>query len=286
MRTFSVAVCVLAAVGTPNMVYAQGRVQERVQGKFVERIQDLDLTDTQEAELADIQKEHRPKVQEAAKTLGTLVKEEVARISEVLTPEQREKVQALREKDDRPERREECLSHALANLKELDLTDAEMSMIGEIRSDVGPRRAKAVKELQDLLTEEQKKARADALAAGKKRREVLQALELTGAQKEKVASLGKELRTAVGDEVEQLQGAVTAGQAEKLQELKDERKERVRDRMAYRIANAQDLGLTDEQKSKIADIRQEYRPRIQEAGNKLRAAIREELGQIAAVIKG
>jgi len=51
-------------------------------------------------------------------------------------------------------------------------------------------------------------------------------------------------------------------------------------------ARIQDLNLTDEQETKIADIRKEYRPKVQEAGNKLRATVREEVEAILAVIKG
>jgi Spy/CpxP family protein refolding chaperone len=68
--------------------------------------------------------------------------------------------------------------------------------------------------------------------------------------------------------------------------LKDERKERVRDRWACRVANLAELNLTDEQKTKIAEIRQECRPKVHEAGNKLRAAAREEVAQILVVLKG
>jgi Spy/CpxP family protein refolding chaperone len=55
--------------------------------------------------------------------------------------------------------------------------------------------------------------------------------------------------------------------------------------MAHRIANLKDLNLTDEQKTKIADIRKECRPKVHEAGNKLRAIVREEVEAIVAVIK-
>ena len=48
----------------------------------------------------------------------------------------------------------------------------------------------------------------------------------------------------------------------------------------------QDLNLTDEQEAKIADIRKEFRPKVQEAGNKLRATVREEVEAIGAVIEG
>jgi len=46
------------------------------------------------------------------------------------------------------------------------------------------------------------------------------------------------------------------------------------------------LNLTEEQRTKIASIREEYRPKIQEAGNKLRAAARDEVEQLVAVVKG
>jgi hypothetical protein len=55
--------------------------------------------------------------------------------------------------------------------------------------------------------------------------------------------------------------------------------------MAAAVANAKDLNLTDEQKTAIADIRKEFRPKIHEAGNKLRGAVREEVGMILDTIK-
>jgi hypothetical protein len=44
--------------------------------------------------------------------------------------------------------------------------------------------------------------------------------------------------------------------------------------------------LADEQKAKIADIRREDRPKIHTAGDKPRAATREEVEMVVAVIKG
>jgi hypothetical protein len=86
--------------------------------------------------------------------------------------------------------------------------------------------------------------------------------------------------------MEKIRDVLSEGQKEKLQEFREECKERVRDRMAHRIANLRDLNLTNEQKSQIAEIRKEYRPKVHEAGNKLRAAVREEVEQIVAVLKG
>ena len=45
------------------------------------------------------------------------------------------------------------------------------------------------------------------------------------------------------------------------------------------------LDLWSGQAPRIAEIRKEYRPKVQEAGNKLRAAIREEVEMIVAVLK-
>jgi hypothetical protein len=100
-----------------------------------------------------------------------------------------------------------------------------------------------------------------------------------------VAAVGQEIGALVRQELEQIRGVLSEGQREKLAELKGELRERVRDRMAHRIANLRDLNLTDEQKAQIADIRREYRPRVQEAGNRLREAVRQEVEMVIGVLK-
>src|SRR5262249_30974701 len=75
------------------------------------RIQDLNLTDAQEAKIAEIRKEFRPKVEEAAKELAGIAKEEVEKIGEVLTPEQRQKLHTL--KEERKEHRFDGLAQRL-----------------------------------------------------------------------------------------------------------------------------------------------------------------------------
>ena len=99
-------------------------------------------------------------------------------------------------------------------------------------------------------------------------------------------AVGKEVRALVREELEKMRDVLTEGQTEKLQEFAEERKEHVRDRHAHMIANFKDLNLTDEQKTQIREIRKEYRPKVQEAGNKLRATVREEMEAILAVVKG
>jgi Spy/CpxP family protein refolding chaperone len=251
---------------------------------LIEVIQDVHLTPQQEGKIADIQKDWTPKVREAAKELGTVVKEELEKIRSVLTPEQLKKVEAA--KEERTELRGERLVERIVHLKELDLTEAEVAKFTEIRKEYRPKIEKAMKGLEGLLTSDQKKARVDALKAGERRKEVLESLKLTSDQKEKVEAVGTEVRSLLREELEKMRDVLTEGQREKLQEFADERRESVRDRMAHRIANLKDLNLTENQRTKIADIRKEYRPKVHEAGNKLRATIKEEADKILDVLKG
>jgi Spy/CpxP family protein refolding chaperone len=258
--------------------------EEEKPGSLAARVQDLNLTDDQEAKIAEIRKECRPKVQEAGKELAGVVKEEMDKIQALLTPEQKTKLEAAKEQ--RQERRAEGLAQRMAHLDELDLTEGERAKIADIRKEYRPKIEKAVKDLQGLLSDDQKKAREEALKAGKNRREVLQAINLTADQKEKVQGVAKEIATIVREEMEQIRDVLSAEQKEQLQDLKEERRERVRDRMAHKIANLKDLNLTDDQKAQITDIRKEYRPKVHEAGNKLRGNVRDEVEAIVAVIKG
>jgi Spy/CpxP family protein refolding chaperone len=98
-------------------------------------------------------------------------------------------------------------------------------------------------------------------------------------------TVAKEAGALVKEEMDKIRAVLTASQQATLDELRDERKEHVRDRMAHRIANLKDLNLTDEQKAKLDSIRQEYRPKVHDASNRLRGIIKEEVEKIAAVIK-
>jgi len=286
MRTLMAVVALVVGMSAYAVLpaAAEEKAAQKATGGLAERIQDLNLTEDQEAKIADIRKECRPKVQEAAKDLAAIVKDEVAKVRAVLTEEQKTKIAAL--KEERQELRAEHLAERIAHLRELDLTDGELARIGEIRNEFRPKMFKAMEGLKGILSDAQRKAREEGLRAGKKRREVIVSLNLTDQQKEKVEAVGKELATLVREELEKMRDVLTEGQKAKHPELKEELKEHVRDRLACRIANLRDLNLTEEQKTRIADIRKEYRPRVQEAGNKLRATIREEVESILAVIKG
>jgi Spy/CpxP family protein refolding chaperone len=260
--------------------------QERRPGArevLAEKIQDLNLTDEQETRIADIRKESRPRIQEASRALSDLVREEVDAIRTVLSPEQKRTIQVLRE--ELSARRSDSLAERVAHLGELDLTDDEMTKIGDIRDEYRPKFRSVMRQLVGLLSDEQKKTRDDLLKAGKKRSEVRESISLTGEQKEKLESAGKELRGLVSEEMEKLRAVLSAEQLDRLQDRKEELARNVRDRLAWRISSLKELGLSDEQVAKIADIRKEYRPKIHEAGNSLRTAIREELARILAVIK-
>ena len=256
---------------------------QRAEGP-AERIQDLQLSDDQEAKIGEIRKECHPEIQKAAKELGTVVREEMTKVRAVLTAEQKEKLKGL--KEERKERRAEGLAQRIAHLQELDLTGAERERIAEIRKQFRPRIGKALEGLKGLLSAEQRKAREEGLKAGKTRREVIASLKLTGEQKGKVEAVGKEVGALVREELGQIRDVLTETQKERLQAFKGERREHVRDRMAHRIANLKSLNLTEEQVNKIAEIRREYRPKVQEAGNQLRAAVREEVHKIIGVLKG
>jgi Spy/CpxP family protein refolding chaperone len=285
MKTLWAILMLAAALAVGPRLYAADKApgERAAAANLAERIQDLNLTDDQEAKIADIRKEYRPKVEDAAKDLAALVKGEVEKARGVLTDDQKTKLAAM--KDEREDLREERLAERIAHLEQLDLTDAETVKIAAIRQEYQPQIVKALESLKGTLTDDQRKAREEALTAGKTRKEVIAALKLTDDQKEKVEAAGKELRTLVRAEMEKMRDVLNDGQQAKLEEFKQERKENVRDRKAHAIMNFKDLNLTDDQKSQIVNIRMDFRPKVHEAGNKLRATVREEVDAILAVLK-
>jgi Spy/CpxP family protein refolding chaperone len=285
MRTLLAVVALALGVSAYATLPAatQEKAGQKVTGGLVDRIQDVNLTEEQETKLAELRKAFRPKVEQAAKDLATVVKEEVTKVRAVLTEEQKTKLAAL--KEERQEIRAERLAERIAHLHELDLTEGEMSKFADIGKEYAPKIIKAMDGLRGMLTDAQRQVREEGLKAGKTRKEVIESLKLTDEQKQKVEAVGKQIGTMVHEELEKMREVLTEGQKAKVDELKEERKEHVRDRMACRIANLKDLDLTEAQKRQIAGIRQEYRPKVQEAGNHLRAAVREHVEHVLAVIK-
>jgi Spy/CpxP family protein refolding chaperone len=286
MRTLITVLALVAATS----VWAALRTNEAnagqrdVGGGQAAKLQDLHLTDAQEAKIADIRKDFAPKVTDAAKKLGVLLKDEMEKARAVLTPQQQQKLQEF--KDERKEFRAESLGEHMAHLGDMELTDAEVQKIADIRKDFRPKIEKALEGLRGLLSEEQKKSREQALASGMRRTEMLATLRLTDAQKEKVMNIGKDVASLLQGEMEKIRDVLTAAQQEKLDDLKDERREHIRDRMAHRMANLKELNLTQDQVNRLTEIRKEYRPRVHEAGNALRATVREEVQAILNAIKG
>jgi len=253
-------------------------------GEGLAGIQDLYLTDEQVAKIGDIAKACRPKVEEAGKEVASAVREELEKVHGALTPEQKEKV--LAQKDERAGHQFDGLVARIAYLSDLDLTDHEFSVIEGMQRQSRPRLAKVVEELGRILTDEQKKAHEEMVQAGKKRGDILAALKLTDEQKGKMDLVGKKLNVLVRGQLESIREILNAEQGAHLREIKTESKDRtrIRDRWAARITTVEDLNLTAAQRAQILEIRKEYRPKVNEAGNKLRAAIAEELDRVLAVL--
>src|SRR5579872_6116521 len=188
MKTFCTLFALMVSIVLfPKAAPAYQQASETKEGAsegITEGLVDLSLTEDQETKLADLRKELRPKIQEAAKELASLVKDEVDKVKEVLTPEQREKVKALTEA--RKEHRFGRLAARIAHLKELELSDGEMAQFEEIREEYRPKLEKLRKEMAAVLTDEQKKTREEGLKDGKSRRDIRQSLNLSAEQKEKV----------------------------------------------------------------------------------------------------
>ena len=285
MKTLMAVVALAVGMGAcAALPAAEEQAQQKASGGLAARVQDLHLTDAQEAKIADIRKEYGPRVREAAKNLAAIAKEVEEKVQGVLTAEQKTKLRKAHE--ELKEMRAESLAEEIAHLGELDLTGNEVSQIAAIRKEYRPKIEESLNELEGLLTPDQKKARQDALQAGKRGRVATEALKLTNEAKEKMHAVGKKVGTWCHEEMGRIRDVLGAGQKKQLQEVKQETKEHVRDRKAYRIATLKDLNLTEDQKTRIAAIRKEFGPRVHEAGNRLRASIREEVEAIMAVIKG
>jgi len=217
MKTLSAALALAALLSFGANLAAD---EAKAEGGLAERLQDLNLTEDQETKIADIVKECRTKNAEAIKELASVVKEEMDKVRAVLTPEQREKLQTL--KEERREAREDCLAHRLAHLRDVDLTDDEMEKIADIRKEFRPRIAKAMKGLEGLLNEEQRKAREEGLKAGKRRKEVLESLKLTDEQKPKV-------KAVLEEQDKKLQGVPREERRDKMREMRPEMSKKMKE---------------------------------------------------------
>jgi Spy/CpxP family protein refolding chaperone len=281
---FAVATLVLALTAS-GMCFA-GQPQPRSKPGMgvgaAERLRDINLTEAQEATIAGIRDEYAPRVEEAVDQLRDVIKEEAQQARAVLTPEQLKKLETM--KLDHQDLQVWGLAARIAHVSELGLTEDEMERIANIRNEYRPKVIKVLDGLRGILTPEQAKIREDALKAGKSRREVVASLKLTDDQKAKVESAGKEVRVLVREELTKMRDVLNPEQQDKLAAMKEDRQEHVRDRLAFGIEHYKELNLTDQQKQQIQAIRAEYRPRVENAGDDVRAIVREELAAIVAVL--
>jgi Spy/CpxP family protein refolding chaperone len=279
----SVALALAAGPSFAQQTQTRSQSQTPAGTGAVERIRDLNLTDEQEAAIAGIREEYAPKVEEAASQLSTAINEAKDAAREFLTPEQKAKLAAM--KEERKTWRAETMAERVAHLRELDLTDEEMTKLGAIRKEYRPKIVEALEGLKGVLTPEQAKMREEGLKAGKSRREIAASLNLTSDQKTQVEATGEQVRALVREELTKMRDVLNPEQREKLAAMKEDRREQFRARTFFAMENLKSLNLTDEQMTQLKGVQTEYGPRIEEAGNQFRAVIREELRAILGVLK-
>jgi Spy/CpxP family protein refolding chaperone len=96
--------------------------------------------------------EQKEKVEAAGKEVGTLVRQELEQIKDVLTPEQQEKVGEARE--ERRDQAHDRFASAVANAKSLNLTDDQKSRLKEIRQEYKDKVHEAAKNLRAPVRDE------------------------------------------------------------------------------------------------------------------------------------
>jgi len=119
-------------------------------------------------------------------------------------------------------------------VRALELTDAQKAKVEEIKKEMGPK-LKAAQEKQDsILTEEQKKARAEAVQKAREsgqgfqnmRETIDKALNLTDAQKKDMDAARKAMEELTAAVMEKVTSVLTPEQKEKLEKARQERGQR------------------------------------------------------------
>ena len=118
-------------------------------------------------------------------------------------------------------------------LKGLNLTDDQKAKLGELKKEYGPKFKEEATKRESLLTDEQKKAREEAVkaakAAGEKTRDswkdVKNAVKLTDEQKTKMAELRKETEVLHKEVREKITALLTPEQKAQLKEKREQRRE-------------------------------------------------------------
>ncbi len=120
-------------------------------------------------------------------------------------------------------------------LEGLNLTDEQKAKVEEVSKELAPKVAELRKKQEGILTDEQKKAREEALkearSAGKSRQETAKAVEdavkLTDEQKAKRAEVGKEMADLQKTRMEKIKAFLTAEQKEQLEKRIEELKSKM-----------------------------------------------------------
>lgn len=116
-------------------------------------------------------------------------------------------------------------------LRNLELTDAQKTQIEDIKKEFGPKLKAAQEKIDSILTDEQKKARAEAMQKARESREGWQtmretidkALNLTDAQKKDMETARTASMELNRDLMQKIMAVLTAEQRETLQRARQER---------------------------------------------------------------
>jgi len=121
-------------------------------------------------------------------------------------------------------------------LKALDLTDEQQEKLKGIREESGPKMKEIMEKMGEIVTEEQKKAFADAAKKakeeGKKGRAFFVAVQsagdLTDEQKEKLDKLAPEIQGVQRKMMKSIMGILTPEQKEKMKQKRGPRKKKAK----------------------------------------------------------
>lgn len=129
------------------------------------------------------------------------------------------------EKPQHGKRQQRATGDGMQWLDSLKLTDEQKAKVEEVKKEFAPKMEEASKKMQGILSEDQKKARDEAMKeardAGKTGRDVWQAglaaAKLTDEQKSKLADASKDLMSVAQERREKLLAILTPEQKEEAQ---------------------------------------------------------------------
>jgi Spy/CpxP family protein refolding chaperone len=164
----------------------------------------------------------------------------------------------------------------LEMLKGLDLSPEQQAKVEQLRDELAPKLKEVWQKISDILTDEQKKARAEAFQAaqeaGKKGRELQKAvdaaLKLSDEQKPQIAEIRKEADHLNREFREKVITLLNPAQKEKLEKRNAPR--------LWQFEVLKGLELTTDQKAKLEKLQKEFLPKIQQALRKMDSVLTDE----------